>query len=105
MVVILKQESNFKPTARNGDGIGLGQIEPLWADYFDYKHHRLWDWRFNLETTYKILKYYKKNRKADGIRWASAYHSMTPKYRNRYYSKIKGYWNRIKNIDDNLILH
>lgn len=102
IVSIIKQESNFNCNAKNNRGIGLGQIEPLWAKYYGYRHQDLWDWRFNVEMTTKILAYYKQERGSDGDYWVSAYHSLTPRYRQRYWSKFKQHYKKVIDSEKSL---
>lgn len=96
MTSIMYQESKFNPMAVNNQGIGLGQIEPLWSKKFNYQHGALWDWRFNIEIMAKIMNHYKlESNNNDNIYWASAYHSYTPKYRNRYHKAIINHYKKI----------
>ncbi len=105
LVVVTKQESNFDSKARNRHGIGLGQIEPLWAKFYGYKHQDLWNWKFNVETMGRILAYYKaKQNVTTSPYWATAYHSLTPKYRQRYWRKIQKHYEVIVKNESNTIL-
>jgi len=95
---VLAQESHFNPKVVNGDGVGLGQIETkYWGTYFDFEKQDLWDWEFNLVTTFKILQVMKDNH-GKHHDWVAFYHNAYNPRRSQYHRLFNRRYSRIKSL-------
>lgn len=98
MVAILRQESNFKTTAKNRHGdYGLGQINwKTWHDFFNLKDPKeLYDPALNIKLSCKVLElaYIAHKDKDD---WWSYYHSWNDIPREKYEQLVRKYLEQIK---------
>lgn len=98
MIAILRQESNFKTTAKNKHGdYGLGQINwSTWNKFFDLKEPRnLFDPALNIKLSCKILEMaYIAHR--DKENWWSYYHSWNTIPREKYIKSVNKFLKEIK---------